>query len=202
MTMEANSPRGSISIWLVVAAIAFAAMGLLAIANPLITGEAAGYIVALCFLVAGFGSLISIMSADNGGHRIVGLAFGLMAIATGVLLAVYPLDGAVSLVWLIGAFFAASGLIEIASGLRPGAHRGWHLLLGAIDLLLGVFVLFLIPERALEMLAVLIGLSFITRALALLGMGLLLRRAGRATTEITNSSRKAHAGETGTRLGS
>lgn len=180
MATGATLPTGKISVWLFVAAAAFGAIGLLAIFHPLVTAFATGLVVALCFLVAGFGSLISTMSGDNAGHRFIGLAFGLLAIATGVLLAIYPLDGAVNLVWLVGAFFAANGLIEIISGLRSAANRGWHLLLGTIDLVLGILVLFLIPQDAIEMLAILVGVSFIVRAVALLGIGLLLRKAGQA----------------------
>ncbi|MEE4316375.1 MAG: DUF308 domain-containing protein [Erythrobacter sp.] len=165
------------SIWLFVGAAAFAAIGLLAILNPVVTGLATGLLLGFGFLVTGVGSLVSTLSGGQGLHRGIGILFGLLALATGAVLTFFPLSAAVSLVWLIGAFFTAIGLSELFAAVTREEGRGLHALLGVADTGLGVLVLLMMPGSALQLLAVVIGVSFILRAVVLVTLGLLLRKA-------------------------
>lgn len=175
-TTSLQVPR-RLSAWLILGGLVFAAIGVLAILHPLATDLTTSFVLALCFLVAGLGSFVSTFSGDDPHHRLISLSFGVMAIGMGIFLAAFPLDGAVSLAWLIGAFLAATGAVELVAALRGEANRGVNLLLGVVDVGLGVLILGQLPQGALDMLAILVGVSFLARAAALFVLAAVLSRS-------------------------
>lgn len=171
---EARRP----SIWLIVAALFFAGVGIAALLHPVVTGIATGLFLAVAFIITGFGSLTAVFAPDAGSSRFIYGAFGVFSLATGVLLTIYPLDGAVSFVWVIGALWAATGTLEIIQAFRNKIGRALNLLVGIVDLVIGVAILFTVPSDALEVLALLVGFGLILRAVWMGAAGYLFRRLG------------------------
>ncbi|MDF0543936.1 DUF308 domain-containing protein [Sphingobium sp. H39-3-25] len=107
------------------------------------------------------------------------IIFGLLCVLLGVLVLFAPFAGALSLVWMIGAWFLIIGMLEIATATRSLHHRGWFQTLGTLDVVIGLALLLAGPISALIVLAVMVGVSFRVRGtffLAALALG--LRRAG------------------------
>lgn len=175
-----NSPAAFVkaaSPWLTVFAVLLILLGIFAIAHPAITAIATGLIIAVTLLLAGVASLLAIASDRDASGRLAHAVFGVLAIGLGGYLVAIPTAGAVELVWLIGALFAVSGLFDILAAFRLNSNRMYLLLLGAANLIIGIYALFLIPGDAIEVLAILIGISLILRGIVIAWAALWMRRA-------------------------
>ena len=177
MTTTTASAPGKLSKWLLLPAILFLVIGLVAIFHPLVTAVATGLVLALCFMLAGVSALLANPGTGHTGHRVVGILFGVLAIGVGALFVFFPVAGAVNLVWFVGAIFAAVGLTELVNAMRFKKHRALQIAIGLLDLAVGVLTLFMPPDNAMAFLAVLVGVSFILRSAALLAFALVLRHA-------------------------
>ena len=177
MTANSFDKTNASPFWLVLAGIAFLIVGILAIFHPMVTALATGIVLAAAFLVAGFSSVTAALSGSGVHGRGMLLLFGVFAIVTGALLAFFPLEGSVSLVWLVGAFYAANGVMELLNGFRAKNHRGLKIVLGIVDIVIGLYVLFLLPAGALEVLALLVGIGLIFRAITMFMLASMLRKA-------------------------
>lgn len=125
-TQTGHSPADFVraaSPWLAGLGLLFVGLGILAIAHPSFTAIATGLIIAYIFLLAGLASLVAIAGDKSAGGRIAHLVFGLLALAAGAFLLLSPTDGAVELVWLIGAVFVVSGIVDLLSAARSSAAR-------------------------------------------------------------------------------
>ncbi len=176
MTTTTATAPGKLGKWLLLPAVLFLAIGLVAIFHPLVTAVTTGLVLALCFMLAGVSALLANPGTGPTGHRVVAILFGGLAIGVGALLIFFPVAGAVDLVWFVGAIFAAVGLTELVNAMRFKKHRALQIAIGLLDLAVGVLTLFMPPDNAMAFLAVLVGVSFILRSAALLAFALVLRR--------------------------
>ena len=95
------------------------AAGIVALVWPGITALALVYVIAAWAIVKGIVQIAAAvrMRREIKGEWLLGLV-GLLSIAFGVLLAAFPGAGALSLVWLIGAYAIVAGVAMAALGLR------------------------------------------------------------------------------------
>jgi uncharacterized membrane protein HdeD (DUF308 family) len=89
---------------------------------------------------------------------------GILYVATGILLFVYPLTGVLTLTLLMGSFFLTEGVFEsvLAFKLRPQRNWGWVLANGIITLVLGLLVWFQWPQDAHWAIGTLVGISVLS----------------------------------------
>jgi uncharacterized membrane protein HdeD (DUF308 family) len=130
-------------------------------------------LLALAALLVG-GSLVR----ERRGWLIVE---GVAGIAAGVIAFLWPGITALVLLYLIAAWAIATGVLEIAVAiwLRRELRGEWLLALGGVvSVLFGVFLIARPGEGAIAVVW-LIGLFAIVFGVALIGLGLRLRRAGR-----------------------
>ena len=76
-----------------------------------------------------------------------------------------PVVGAISLTWVMGAWFLVGGIFELGLGFSIPSGRGWLILVGIVNILLGVWVVMLDPAQAFAFLGFLVGISLIFRGL-------------------------------------
>ena len=129
-------------------------------------------LLALAALLVG-GSLVG----DRRGWLIVE---GVAGIAAGVIAFLWPEITALVLLYLIAAWAIATGVLEVAVAvwLRRELRGEWLLALGGIvSIIFGVFLIVRPGEGALAVVW-LIGLFAIVFGVALIGLGLRLRRLG------------------------
>lgn len=95
------------------------AAGIVAFAWPDITALVLVYVIAAWAIATGIVQVAAAVSLrrELEGEWLLGLT-GLLSIAFGVLLAAFPGSGALSLVWLIGAYAVVAGFTLMALGLR------------------------------------------------------------------------------------
>lgn len=103
-------------------------VGLAAIFLPTITGRALAYLIAAWALVTG---VLEIVAAIQFRRVIEGewllILGGVLSIIFGVLMFVYPMEGAVSVVWAVGIYAIIFGISEIIFSFRlhslPGEFK-------------------------------------------------------------------------------
>jgi uncharacterized membrane protein HdeD (DUF308 family) len=161
-----GSRRRSLSDWPgwdYVPGIAFLVMGALALAEPPLASLAAGiYLGAMICIAGGFMLVGGIAGVKHRGAWLA-ILLGLLSIAAGLIILFNPVVGAVSLVWVIGAWFIVGGIFEIVSAFSIRAGRGWLIFVGIVNLVLGAYAIMLPPAAAFAFLGYLVGLSFVFR---------------------------------------
>ena len=87
--------------------------------------------VAGAFMLAG-----GIAGMGHRGGRL-SIFLGILSVATGVLVIYNPVAGAISLTWVMGAWFIVGGIFELGLGFSIPSGRGWLILVGIVNILLG-----------------------------------------------------------------
>lgn len=166
--------------WVLAYGILVILLGFLALLNPLATGLATGLFLGVVLLIYGVSAIASGISALSRRARWVEILLGVFSILAAVLVIFNPFAGALSLVFLIGAWLFVIGVFEIVGAFRSPHDRGWRLLLGIIDVILGGLLLFANPTTGLAFLAFAVGLSLVFRGIFLVILALGLRRIEKA----------------------
>jgi uncharacterized membrane protein HdeD (DUF308 family) len=101
-------------------------------------------------------------------------------IAAGLVLVGWPIGGAVSITLVLAAYLIAEGVASMmfASRHRQQLHSGanWMFFNGALDIVLAVVIVWVLPVGALWALGLFIGIDFLFGGAALVGMALEARR--------------------------
>ena len=162
--------------WVLLYGLLLIVTGFFAMVDPVATGLAVGIILAISFFVGGVGALIAAFRDAGWQAKTVDVLFGIMSLLAGVICLVNPFGGATTLVWVIGILFLISGGYEIAAGFKADSEKAWLILLGILDLFIGLYATFLMPpDTALVVLATLVGIGFLFRGLLISTLAFRLR---------------------------
>lgn len=151
--------------WDYVPGIAFLVIGVLALAVPALASLAASIYLGAMLCIAGAFMLAG--GIAGMGHRggWLSILLGILTVLVGVLIIYNPVVGAISLTWLMGAWFLVGGIFELALAFNIPAGRGWLILVGIVNIVLGAWVLFLNPSQAFAFLGFFVGISLVFRGL-------------------------------------
>lgn len=164
--------------WVLAYGVLLLLIALVVIANPLVAGVATGLLIGVVLVIYGIAAVASGWTSLSRRARWVEVLLGMLALVAGVFAILNPVAGALSLVWAIGAWLAVSGVFQIAFALKTQHDRGWRLFLGALDVVLGLVLLFANPATGLAFLAVIIMISLVVRGVFLILLALSLRKLG------------------------
>jgi uncharacterized membrane protein HdeD (DUF308 family) len=165
-TMNADVPENSFTYrwgWMLALGIVQIIAGALAIAVPVVASLAA---------VAVFGAILIVTAIMQIAHAFKVRAWprslwyglgGLLYAIAGVLVALYPFSGALTLAVLIAILLIAEGSARIVfgTGLRPLPGWGWLVAAGISSILVGVILLLGWPTTALWGIGLLLGVNLI-----------------------------------------
>lgn len=170
--------------WDYVPGIAFLVVGILALVEPPIASLATGIYLGFMLCVAGGFALAA--GIARMGHRGGWLAvlLGLLSLAAGVLVLYNPVVGAISLVWVVGAWLIVGGIFELGMAFSMPVGKGWLILIGLVNLALGVLVVMMQPGDAFIFLGYFVGISFIFRGLWSVSFTARVHRAQHAAEQI------------------
>jgi uncharacterized membrane protein HdeD (DUF308 family) len=175
--MEPNSTGWG---WILAYGIVLILGGILALMNPVAAGFTAGALFGAMLIAYGVFAFLAGISALSTRARVLEILLGVLAILAGVFVLFDPFQGAASLACGIGLWLFVSGISQIIFARRAKHDRGWRLLLGIIDIVLGAYLLFSGPLSGFAFVAAIVGFSFLFRGFFLVTLSFSLRKLARA----------------------
>lgn len=166
--------------WYWAGGILFILMGAVAILVPLVATLALTLMVGILFIIGGVYELARAWRHRGEGGRIVGITlFGILAVAAGIVLLAFPLQGAITLTLFLGIYFLASGVFRgiAAFDIRPTKGWGWLLFGGLVSVVIGVLILANLPASGLWVMGLLIGIDFLFFGTTLIAIVTAAKRA-------------------------
>jgi uncharacterized membrane protein HdeD (DUF308 family) len=156
-------------------------LGAAAIIVPVIATLAFTLFIGWLFLISGVVGLITTFWMRNAPGFWWSLLSGVVGIAAGIVLILWPISGTVSLTLVLIAFFVVEG---IATLMYAFEHRvqlsgrwGWMLASGIVDLILAGIIFAGLPETATWALGLLVGINLLFGGTAMIAMALAARSA-------------------------
>ena len=162
------------------------ALGILAIALPVLTTLAVEILVGWLFLIGGVWRTVSILRSPRMPGFGWSLAPAIMAIALGALLVFRPLVGMLTLTMLLVAFFTLEGSAKILFALELRKHVSvwlWTLVSGIVDLILAALILSQWPAAAAWAIGLLVGINMLFFGMSLVMISLAARADGKSNAE-------------------
>ncbi|MEQ4922999.1 HdeD family acid-resistance protein [Proteus hauseri] len=149
----------------VIAILGFIA-GIICIINPLSSGIVISISLGLIFfacaitsIIAGFNTQVS-----SGSSMLITLLAGFIYLLLGYIFITDPLQGMLSLAFLIGFLFIFAGVLRLSIGFKQIKDNfyGWfNLLVGFLDLIVAYFLLAFGPQNSVALVMTLIGIQLI-----------------------------------------
>ncbi len=92
-------------------------MGIVTLAWPAATGLAILYVIAAWAIISGIADIAgAFMGGISGGRRVWLVIIGLLGIAVGIYFFVHPVTGVLALLWVVGVYMVALGILRIIAG--------------------------------------------------------------------------------------
>jgi uncharacterized membrane protein HdeD (DUF308 family) len=154
-------------------------LGLIAILLPPLATITFTIIIGWLFLISGIVGLVTTFMMRLAPGFWWSLLSGILGVAAGIVLLIWPISGALSLTLLLSAFFIVEGVATIMYAVD---HRnqltgrwGWMLLSGIVDLILAGIIVAGLPGTAAWALGLLVGINMLFGGTAMIGMALAAR---------------------------
>jgi uncharacterized membrane protein HdeD (DUF308 family) len=104
-------------VWLGIAGLAFIVVGVILIRHLHLTLAIIGLVVGITWIVQGLAALIGGISSDAREGRAWWIAFGVISLIAGIVVAATPASSLTFLAVLLGIWFIIMGIFEIIGGL-------------------------------------------------------------------------------------
>jgi uncharacterized membrane protein HdeD (DUF308 family) len=157
---------------LVLAGLLGVAAGIIVLAEPAISLVTLAVITGIFLVVDGItGAVVSLLEHVEG--RYLGVLAAVISVLIGVVLIRHPIHGVLAIGFLLGLWLIAAGIVRVASLVGQRQVRGWWMLVAIIECVAGI-VIVASPRIAVTTLALLVGIAFIVRGVALATAGWLM----------------------------
>lgn len=160
--------------------IALSILGLAAIIVPLIAGLFATVFLGWLFLIAGIVGLVATLRARQAPGFGWSLLSALAAVIAGGVLLWNPLQGLVTLTYVLTAFFIVDGILIVILAI---AHRRelsgkweWMMVNGVIDLILAGIIIAALPGTLVWAFGLLVGIDMMFGGASLIAIALEARK--------------------------
>ena len=154
-------------------------LGAAAIVVPVIATLAFTLVIGWLFLISGGVGLVTTFWMRNAPGFWWALLSAIIAIAAGIVLIRWPLNGTLSLTLVLIAFFVVEGIATLMYAFDHRAQLtgrwGWMLASGIVDLILAGIIFAGLPESATWALGLLVGINMLFGGTAMIGMALAAR---------------------------
>ncbi len=148
----------------VVQGLLFALLGALAIAVPVIASVAIAAFAGWLLVFSGVFRAVTLVRAPHAPGYLPSLLLAILAASVGIIIALFPLQGAVTLTMLLTAYFIVHGIASFMFAFAiKGDTRRWVLVLlgGLVDLALAGFVIAGWPQSSEYILGLYVGISLL-----------------------------------------
>lgn len=151
------------------AGIVMILLGAAAVIMPLVSSLVVEILIGGLLTMSGLLAVVSALQFRGTGLFLWQLLAGLITLALGLLMLLYPLQGLIALTVLIAVIFVLTGLAQASFSLwlRPAPGWIWGLVSALISLGLGGYILVALPEASTVVLGLLVGIDFLSTGLAL-----------------------------------
>jgi uncharacterized membrane protein HdeD (DUF308 family) len=157
-------------------------LGALAILVPPLATLAVTILFGWLLLISGIVGLITTFIARHAPGFWWSLLSAMLGIAAGIVLLLWPGSGALSLTFLLIAFFLIEGFASIMFAIdhrrQLSGRWGWMLTSGIVDVILALIILSGLPGTAFWALGLLLGINLVFGGFAMIAMALHARSAG------------------------
>jgi uncharacterized membrane protein HdeD (DUF308 family) len=167
--------------WLLIEGIILIVLGFGAIVIPAIAGIAATIWIGWLFVLGGIVGIVSTLRARGAPGFGWALFSAILALLAGLLLLWNPMQGLLTLTYVLIAFFIIDGIAMIMYAIE---HRReltgrweWLLFNGVIDLILAVIILSGMPGSAAWALGLLLGIDLVFGGASLIAVALAAKKA-------------------------
>jgi uncharacterized membrane protein HdeD (DUF308 family) len=154
-------------------------LGLAAMIVPPLASLAVTIFLGWMFLVSGIAGLALTFWAKQMPGFWWSLISAALAVAAGIVLLARPVQGALTLTVVVGAYFLAEGVTTIMYALehrRELSERwSWLLASGLLDILIAGIIIAGLPGSALWAVGLLVGINLLFGGISLIGMALAAR---------------------------
>ena len=168
--------------WFTALGVAFIALGAVCVANDVIATKVSVLTLGWLLLIGAAVALLQSFRTREWSGFFLYLLTALLRGFAGYLLIRYTSSGQVGVTMVIASLFLVGGLFRIigASALRF-PNWGWTAASGILSVVLGVMLVYQLPESSLWFIGFAIGVDFIFDGAALVALGLAVRQvpAGR-----------------------
>ncbi len=174
MQLNAELNEGLAKSWKWLYALGFflIVVGVVAIAVPAAASVGIAIFIGWIFLISGIFQFASAFSF-TGGQLLVRVLMGLIAIFAGIYILAAPLEGTVTLTFVMGLFFLISGVGNLIGGIafRGTGNAGAVVLSGILSIIIALLVLTDLPSSAAWAIGLLAGVNFIFDGFAMIAVG-------------------------------
>ncbi len=178
-----SSTAKQVWYWPVLRGVLAIILGIVAIAWPGITAVAVIWVIGIFAVVDGIVEIVEGIrrrGAGNGTALLV--TMGVLSLAVGVVLLVWPGKTAIVLTWIIGFWAVIYGLFQTVASIElrrvPGSGWGWGVLAGLLGIVFGLLVLFNV-NAGLVSIVWLLGIFAIVWGVLLIAFGFQIRSLGK-----------------------
>jgi uncharacterized membrane protein HdeD (DUF308 family) len=155
-------------------------LGLAAIIVPPLASLAVTFFLGWMFLISGVAGLALTFWARQMPGFWWSLISAILAIGAGSILLAAPVQGALTLTIVVGAYFLAEGVATIMYALEHrrevSARWSWLLVSGLVDILIAAIIITGLPGSALWAVGLLVGINLLFGGATLIGVALAARR--------------------------
>jgi uncharacterized membrane protein HdeD (DUF308 family) len=171
---DAGDPRRA-SRWLGVEGAVLVVLGIAALVFPVLAGVAAAVLFGWILIVIGVAGVVSALSTRPHVHLGWSLVSSILALVAGLIVAFFPLAGAMTLVFVVAAWLVLDGISSLMIGLdlrRRGRHPWrWQIVSAVVDWLLAILALSLGPVGGAVLIGFVVGVDLIMGGVALFALG-------------------------------
>ena len=154
-------------------------LGFAAIVVPVVATLAFTLVIGWLFLISGGVGLVTTFWMRNAPGFWWALLSAAIALAAGVILILWPINGVLSLTLVLIAFFAVEGIATLMYAFEHKAQLSgrwvWMLASGIVDLILAGIIFAGLPGTAAWALGLLVGINMLFGGTAMIGMALAAR---------------------------
>ena len=157
-------------------------IGIMAIVWPGATLLTIAILFAVWLFVSGIVDVVQSFTQDGDtGHRVLKAIIGVLSIIVGFALLRAPFQSLEVLIFVIGVFWVAQGIITFVTAFQRKEGRGWHLFMGGLGVIAGIIVL-QYPISSAVTLAIFGGVWLIILGLMQIYAGWKLRQSTKASS--------------------
>lgn len=163
--------------WILAIGILFLVGGVLAIGAPVLATVTVAIYVGVTLAVGGVFAIIHAFRIRSWGGFLWELLIGVVSVAGGAFMVLYPLLGALTLTWVLAVVFVAKGIFQVMMGwrMRPQRGWGWMLAAGIVAILAGVVIILGWPVTGLYAPGTIAGISLVISGITYIMLALAVR---------------------------